>query len=250
MNAIQMFLARAALLGGVLLAWAWLPAHGYINPALLPPLGEVLETLWQLLQRSQVHQAIGVSSAEVLVAFVIAVPLGTLLGALIAEYAYLGAIFKPFLFYVFSIPKSIFLPMFILVFGISFTQKVAYATFTTTFVVLMSAAACVESIKQEYILVARSYGATRLQLLRRVYLPSMLPLLLETIRIAMIFNFTAVLIAEMYASRTGMGHLISGWGENFQMRQLFAGIVLLSLIAIVFNEAVRFLETRCSTWRT
>jgi NitT/TauT family transport system permease protein len=197
-----------------------------------------------------VHQAIGVSSAEVLVAFVIAVPLGTLLGALIAEYAYLGAIFKPFLFYVFSIPKSIFLPMFILVFGISFTQKVAYATFTTTFVVLMSAAACVESIKQEYILVARSYGATRLQLLRRVYLPSMLPLLLETIRIAMIFNFTAVLIAEMYASRTGMGHLISGWGENFQMRQLFAGIVLLSLIAIVFNEAVRFLETRCSTWRT
>jgi NitT/TauT family transport system permease protein len=191
-----------------------------------------------------------VSSAEVLVAFVIAVPLGTLLGALIAEHAYFGAIFKPFLFYVFSIPKSIFLPMFILVFGISFTQKVAYATFTTTFVVLMSAAACVESIKQEYVLVARSYGATRLQLLRRVYLPSMLPLLLETIRIAMIFNFTAVLIAEMYASRTGMGHLISGWGENFQMRQLFAGIVLLSLIAIVFNESVRFLETRCSTWRT
>ena len=140
--------------------------------------------------------------------------------------------------------------MFILVFGISFAQKVAYAAFTTTFVVLMSAAACVESVKEEYLLVARSCGATRMQILRRVYLPSMLPMLLEAVRISMIFNFTAVMIAEMYASRSGIGHLIAGWGENFQMRQLFAGIVLLSVIAILFNESVRLLEERCSNWRT
>ena len=89
-----------------------------------------------------------------------------------------------------------------------------------------------------------------MQVLRRVYLPSMLPMLLETIRISMIFNFTAVMIAEMYASRSGIGHLIASWGENFQMRQLFAGIVLLAAIAILFNETVRLLEARCSTWRT
>jgi NitT/TauT family transport system permease protein len=148
------------------------------------------------------------------------------------------------------VPKSIFLPMFILVFGIGFQQKVAYAAFTTTFVVLMSATAAVESVKAEHILVARSYGATRAQILRRVYLPSMLPMLLETVRIAMIFNFTGVMIAEMYASRTGVGHLIASWGENFQMRQLFAGVILLATMAILFNEAVRFLEGRCSTWRT
>ena len=53
-------------------------------------------------------------------------------------------------------------------------------------------------------------------------LVSMLPILLEALRIAMIFNFTGVMIAEMYASRTGIGHLIANWGENFQMRQLFA----------------------------
>jgi NitT/TauT family transport system permease protein len=167
----------------------------------------------------------------------------------IAENHYIGSIFRPLLFYVFSIPKSIFLPMFILVFGISFAQKVAYAAFTTTFVVLMSAAACVESVKEEFLLVARSYGATRAQILFRVYLPSMLPMLLEAIRIAMIFNFTGVMIAEMYASRSGIGHLIAGWGENFQMPQLFAGILLLSLIAIAFNESIRVLEDRYSTWR-
>jgi NitT/TauT family transport system permease protein len=58
------------------------------------------------------------------------------------------------------------------------------------------------------------------------------------------------MIAEMYASRTGIGHLIANWGENFQMPQLFAGVILLATVAILFNEAVRALEARCSTWRT
>ena len=106
----------------------------------------------------------------------------------------------------------------------------------------MSAAAAVESVKADHVLVARSYGATPRQILTRVYVPSMMPVLLETLRISMIFNFTGVMIAEMYASRTGIGHLIANWGENFQMRQLFAGVILLAAVAILFNEAVRYLE--------
>ena len=193
---------------------------------------------------------LNISLGLVILAFVIAVPLGAVIGLLAAENEYFGAIFKPMLFYVFSIPKSIFLPMFILVFGIGFEQKVAYAAFTTAFVVLMSATAAVESVKSDHIIVARSFGATPMQILLRVYVPSMMPILLETLRISMIFNFTGVMIAEMYASRTGIGHLIANWGENFQMPQLFAGVIVLSAVAIGFNEAVRALEARCSTWRT
>ena len=250
MSRAQIIFARIALLALVLAAWELLPRHQIVNPLLLPPLSDVLGMLGELLQRPQVHLAIGVTAAEVAVAFLIAVPLGAALGVLIAENEYLGDVFKPVLFYVFSIPKSIFLPMFILVFGISFAQKVAYAAFTTTFVVLMSAAAAVESVKQDYLLVARSYGATRMQILLRVYVPSMMPLLLEALRISMIFNFTGVLIAEMYASRTGIGHLIASWGENFQMKQLFAGVILLAAAAILFNETLRWMEARVSAWRT
>jgi NitT/TauT family transport system permease protein len=250
MGRSHIILARLALLALVLGAWELLPRSQMINPLLLPPLGDVLAMLGELLRRPAVHEAIGVTAGEVLVAFIIAVPLGTALGVLIAESEYLGEIFKPIIFYVFSVPKSIFLPMFILVFGIGFQQKVAYAAFTTSFVVLMSAMSAVESVKADHVLVARSYGATRAQTLLRIYVPSMMPILLETLRIAMIFNFTGVMIAEMYASRTGIGHLIAGWGENFQMRQLFAGVILLATVAIVFNETVRFLEARCSTWRT
>ena len=104
------------------------------------------------------------------------------------------------------------------------------------FVVLMSATAAVESVRSDHIMVARSYGATQTQILLRVYVPSMMPILLETLRISMIFNFTGVMIAEMYASRTGIGHLISNWGENFQMPQLFAGVIVLAAVAIAVQR--------------
>lgn len=234
----------------ILALWQILPTRGVINPLLLPPLGDVLAMLGSLMGQARFHEAMVTTAAEVIVAFIIAVPLGAVIGVVIAENEYIGAIFKPVLFYVFSIPKSIFLPMFILIFGIGFPEKVAYAAFSTTFVVLMSTTAAVESVKAEHVLVARSYGATRGQILRRIYIPSMMPILLEAIRIAMIFNFTGVMIAEMYASRTGIGHLIAGWGENFQMPQLFAGVILLAAAAMIFNEIVRYFEARCSTWRT
>src|SRR5207253_1636117 len=82
----------------------------------------------------------------------------------------------------------------------------------------------VESVKVEHLTVARSYGATPMQTAFRVYLPSMLPVLLEALRISMIFNLTGVILAEMYASRDGIGHQIATWGENFQMKQLLAGL--------------------------
>ncbi len=246
----QIILARLVLLVLVLGAWEVAPRAGYVNSMLLPPLSDVLAMLKVQIARPAVQEAILVTALEVVVAFIIAVPLGAVAGVAIAEFPYAGAIFKPMLFYVFSIPKSIFLPMFILIFGIGFQQKVAYAAFTTAFVVLMSATAAVESVKFDHVLVARSFGATPMQILWRVYVPSMMPVLLEALRISMIFNFTGVMIAEMYASRTGIGHLISNWGENFQMPQLFAGVILLAVVAIMFNEAVRFLEARCSTWRT
>jgi NitT/TauT family transport system permease protein len=250
MTRLHIILIRLALLALVLGAWELCPRLGIANPRLLPPLSDVLVMLVDILGRPNVHEAILVTAAEVIIAFIIAVPVGAAIGVAIAENDYLGEIFKPLLFYVFSVPKSIFLPMFILIMGIGFQQKVAYAAFSTVFVVIMSATAAVESVKADHVLVARSYGATPMQVLTRVYVPSMMPFLLETLRICMIFNFTGVMIAEMYASRTGIGHLIANWGENFQMRQLFAGVILLAAVAILFNETVRWLENRCSTWRT
>ena len=243
-------LARVLLLAAVLLAWELLPRLGVVAPDLLPPFTDVAHTLAILLTRATFLRDIATTALEIFTSFLIAVPLGAVFGLLIAESPYFARVFDPLLFFLFSIPKSIFLPMFILTLGIGFWQKVGFGCFSTTLLVLLSTQAAVRSVRPDHLLVARSYGATPTQIVLRVYLPSMLPVLLEALRISMIFNLTGVILAEMYASRDGIGHQIASWGENFQMKQLLAGVVMVAVIAIAFNETIRWVEARCSHWRT
>jgi NitT/TauT family transport system permease protein len=243
-------LARFAIVLAIFALWEILSRTGLVNPRLLPSASDTLSTLGDLLQRASVRNDLAVTAREVLTAFALAVPVGALIGYLIAEHRYFADVVKPLLFFAFSIPKSIFLPMFILVFGVGFAQKVGFGFFSTIFIVIMSTTTAVESVKVDHLKVARSYGATPAQTAFRVYLPSMLPVLLEALRISMIFNLTGVILAEMYASRDGIGHQIASWGENFQMKQLLAGVVMIAAIAMTFNELVRWVETRCSHWRT
>jgi ABC-type nitrate/sulfonate/bicarbonate transport system permease component len=243
-------IARLAIIVAFFALWEMLSRTAIVNPRLLPSASDTLATLGELLQRGSVRGDLAVTASEVVAAFALAVPVGCLIGFLIAESSYFADVMKPLLFFAFSIPKSIFLPMFILVFGVGFAEKVGFGFVSTIFIVILSTTTAVESVKVEYLTVARSYGATSAQTAFRVYLPSMLPVLLEELRISMIFNLTGVILAEMYASRDGIGHQIASWGENFQMRQLLAGVVMIAVIAMAFNEMVRWGETKCSHWRT
>jgi len=234
----------------LLVVWELVSRTGAIAPGVLPPASKVFGVLAELLQRPAVWKAIGVTAWAVLVAFLIAVPAGIAIGVFLAENRYWGAVLKPFFYFLFSIPKSIFLPMFILAMGIGIPQKIAYGVFSAIFIVVISISAAVESIRGSHIMVAQCYGATRRQIVAHVYLPSMLPAILETLRLGMIFNFTGVILAEMYVSRTGIGHLIGVWGENFQLPQLLAGIVIVSAAAVIFNEVVRAFEKKYGHWRT
>jgi ABC-type nitrate/sulfonate/bicarbonate transport system permease component len=230
-------------------AWQATLALGLMPPELLPPVGDVLRTAMDLAGRPDFLCHVGVTMAEVMTAFVIAVPLSIVLGVAIGESRYWSEVLKPIIFLVFSIPKTIFLPMFILAFGINFGQKVGFGVFSTVFIVLISTFSALESVKSDHVRVARAYGARPMQIASRVYLPSMLPILLEAVRLAMIFNLTGILLAEMYASRAGLGQLIASWGENFQLKELLAGILLIATAAILFNETVRWFESRCEHWR-
>src|ERR1700687_4211910 len=231
--------ARVAIVVALFAAWELLSRTGMVNPRLLPSASDTLATLWELLQRASVRNDLAVTASEVLIAFILAVPCGTLIGFLIAENRYFAEVAKPLLFFAFSIPKSIFLPMFILVFGVGFSQKVGFGVFSTIFIVIMSTAPAGGSVKVDPLPVALSYGATPLQTALRVYLPSMLPVLLEALRISMIFNLTGVILAEMYASRDGIGHQIATWGENFQMKQLLAGAIKVSNVSQVFKTSTQ-----------
>jgi ABC-type nitrate/sulfonate/bicarbonate transport system permease component len=208
------------------------------RPELLPPFSTAAQTAFALLARPGFRADLWVTTLELLEAIAIALPAGTLLGLLLAKNEKFARIVDPRSFFLFSIPKSIFLPLFILSMGIGFWQKVAFGVFSTIVIARMSTTAAVRLVRPDHVFVARSFGASRVQIAWRVYLPSMLPILLEGLRLTVIFGFTAVLLAEMYASRTGVGHQIARWGESFMMDRLFAGVLLLAVLAIGFDIAM------------
>jgi NitT/TauT family transport system permease protein len=244
----ERLIAAAGVLGFFLL-WEGLVRLGRLDASLAPAPSSIVASLLRLVRRPEVLTSLGVTAWEVIAAFVIAAPVGLLIGFTLAEVPFLGALFRPIINFLFGVPKSIFLPVFILVFGVSIPQKIAFAVFTTLFVMIMGGIAAVQSVPRELITVSRVYGAGRLQIIREIYLPSMAPVLLESARLGMIFNITAVLLCEIYGARDGIGYRIAAWGENVQMPQLYAALVIVAAAAVAVNEVLRLAETRLGAWR-
>ena len=239
----------AAVVLGLFALWEALVRAGRLDASLAPAPSTVVASLIRLAGRPEVRASLGVTAWEVLAAFLVALPVGLLLGFLLAEVPLLGALFRPLVNFLFGVPKSIFLPVFILVFGVSIPQKIAFGVFTTVFVLITGGIAAVQSVPRELITVSRVYGASRGQIIREIYLPAMAPILLEAARLAMVFNITAVLLCEIYGARDGIGYRIAAWGENLQMPQLYAALVIVAAAAVAVNEALRAVENRLGAWR-
>jgi NitT/TauT family transport system permease protein len=239
----------AAAILALFALWEGLARLGLVDPSLAPAPSVVAAALVRLAGRPEVLASLGVTAWEVAAAFLLATPLGLGLGFLLAEVPALGALFRPLVNFLFGVPKSIFLPVFILVFGVSIPQKIAFGVFTTIFVLIVGGIAAVQSVPPELITVSRAYGASRAQIAREIYLPAMAPILLESARLGLVFNITAVLLCEIYGARDGIGYRIASWGENLQMPQLYAALVIVAAAAVAVNEALRAVESRLGAWR-
>jgi ABC-type nitrate/sulfonate/bicarbonate transport system permease component len=213
-----------------------------VNAELLPPPSEVGAILLRLLQDRRFVADLGLTASEVGVAFIVAAPLAISTGFLLGERLHLAQTFNPIVHFILAVPQSVFLPVFILAFGIGYFEKVLFGITHAYFVILVNSFAAVRSIPIPLVAAARVFGATPTQIYTRIYLPAMLPLILTGLRLGMIFCIIGVLLAEMYASRHGIGRLIFSWGEAYQVPELLAGILLISFLTIVVNEAMRFAE--------
>jgi ABC-type nitrate/sulfonate/bicarbonate transport system permease component len=213
-----------------------------VNAELLPPPSEVGAILLRLLQDPRFVADLGLTASEVGVAFIVAAPLAISTGFLLGERLHLAQTFNPIVHFILAVPQSVFLPVFILAFGIGYFEKVLFGITHAYFVILVNSFAAVRSIPIPLVAAARVFGATPTQIYTRIYLPAMLPLILTGLRLGMIFCIIGVLLAEMYASRHGIGRLIFSWGEAYQVPELLAGILLISVLTIVVNEAMRFAE--------
>jgi ABC-type nitrate/sulfonate/bicarbonate transport system permease component len=235
------FIAQLIFVLIIAITWQGLVWFG-VDKSLLPPMANVMSYVLQFLGDPEFLSDLGVTAVEIGVAFAIAVPLAVGTALLIADRPRLEGSINPFIYLVLAIPQSVFLPIFVLTFGIGFFEKVIFGITHAYFVIVVNTFAAVRSVPAPYVEAARSFGATPAQIYFRVYLPAMLPLVLTGLRLGMIFCTIGVLLAEMYASRHGIGHLIFGWGEAYQIPQLIAGVVIVSVLTIVVNEVMRLME--------
>jgi NitT/TauT family transport system permease protein len=233
---------RLAIVAAAALAWELSGRLHWVDSELLPPLSRIIAMLGHLLQDRGFRSDILVTVSECLAAFLIVVPLGLLTGFLLGESPPLYRAFSPALQLLMTVPKSIFLPVFILLFGIDFSQKVIFAVVLSYFIVVPTGIAAVQSVAPGLVTMAKAFGASTSQIYLRLYLPSAMPLVLSGVRLGLIFSMHGIIFAEMYASSEGIGRSILNWGEAFEMERLFAAVLLVLVLTVVLNEGLQALE--------
>lgn len=244
----QAVIYQLLFLIGFLGLWEALSQSGIVDNEDLPAFSNVMVVLVSLLGDAEFLGHAGDTVLRVVVAFAIGAPFAISVGFLLGEKRYLGEILNPVVHFLLAVPQSIFIPIFILLFGIGFLEKIVFGVTHIIFVVIVNTVAAVASVPRSHVLAARSFGANSTQIYLRIYFPAMLPLLVTGLRLGMIFNIIGILLAEMYSSRTGVGQLIFQWGEDYQVTELMAGIVLVSIATIGINELMRIWEARAGHW--
>jgi NitT/TauT family transport system permease protein len=207
----------------------------------------VAATAWRLLGEADFRTDIRVTLLECAVAFAIVTPLALASGFVLGESPVWERRTAPALAILMTTPKSVFLPVFILVFGIDFPEKVIFAVALAYFIVVPTGLAAAKSVPQGLIMVARAAGAARRQVYMHIYVPAVAPLVVAGLRLSLIFTIHGIIFAEMYASSEGIGRRILDWGEAFQMEPLLATVLLVLIVTVALNESMQLIEARMRT---
>jgi ABC-type nitrate/sulfonate/bicarbonate transport system permease component len=239
-------IAFVALVIGLWSLGSWI---GAFDPSILPPPAKVAMALQALLRNSDFLADSLDTVTRVVVAFAIGAPIALAAGFVMGENISVGRSLSPVFNLVLSVPQSIFLPLFVLIFGLGFTEKVIFGITHVFFVVAVNAMAAVRQVPQGQVMLAHSFGASRFRIYRSIYLPAMAPQVVTGLRLGIIFDIIGILLAEMYASRSGLGVLLLRWGESYAVDKLMAATVLISVATIVINESMRIWEVHVGRWR-
>lgn len=241
--------ARLALVALLLSAWE-IAARGFVDKMFLAPPSRVLASLGEVLRTPGVLDALKLTLWELAAAFALSVVLGLVIGLAVGLRPFPRRSFMPIVLLLYGLPQITILPLFILYFGIGPASKVAFGFSHGVFPVILATAAGVQNLKPVLVLSARAMGATRVQMLRFVVFPHMVPSFFSGLRLGMSGVLLGVLLAELYVSQSGIGHFTMLFTQSLEPTKLFGLIGLLAAMAIVLNEIVRSAERRFERFRS
>ncbi|WP_433541588.1 ABC transporter permease [Streptosporangium sandarakinum] len=236
----------------VLLAATWevLPRTGAVDPVFVPPLSEVLRAWYDLLLGGQLLEHFQASLVRSLTGFGLAVVLAVPLGLAIGWYRPVADFLSPVLEIFRNTSAVALLPVFILILGLGEPSKIVFVFYACSWPVLLNTVSGVRTVEPLLVKSARSLGLGPLSLFRKVILPAAVPTIFTGIRLAGASSILVLLFAEMVGAKAGLGYLVQDAQFSFRIPDMYAGIITISALGLLFNLLLLAVERRFSTWRT
>jgi NitT/TauT family transport system permease protein len=239
---------RRGILVGLLLAWELVPKTGLIPELFLPALSSTLAVLysdWRIY-----GAALLVTLYEVALAMVIACGGGILAGAVVGGIARLRDLLLPVFSSLYAVPIVILYPVFTAWFGVGSESKIAFAGIYAFFPVMLSTAAGIRSIDPQFILAARSMGATLAQQITRVIIPASVPTVFAGLRLGGALAIIGVVVSEMLTAAAGIGYLVTLNRTILDSPRVFAAILMILILSVAYYLLARALESRFVVWQS
>lgn len=220
--------------------WSWFMPFGF-GPSLLFPEG--------LPGNADIYSHLGTTLLETLLAFGIGTLLGLGCGLWLALAPTASAILEPYIKAANAMPRVILAPIFALWFGLGIWSKVALAVTLVFFIVFFNVYQGVREVSPVVLANARMLGASQRQLLRTVYLPSATSWVFSSLHTSVGLAFVGAVVGEYLGSARGVGYLILQAEGTFDVNTVFAGIVVLTVFALLLDGIVSKLEKRLMKWQ-
>jgi len=240
---------RALALVGLVLAWEAVARAGWVPVLFLPSPVGVLAEAWAMTASGELATHLAASLRRLLLGVAVGGGLGVATGVAVGFFALADAIGTPLIAATFPIPKIALLPLLVLWLGLGEASKVAVIALGVFFPMAINTAAGVRQADPLLIRAAVAFGARRWSVIRKVILPSALPMIFAGLRLAAGTALLLLVAAEMIAVESGIGFLVLHAGNIMATTKLMVGIVLLSLLGVLSHWGLARLERLAIPWR-
>ena len=237
--------AIALLLAGL---WEAAARLGWIDAHLFPAPSRIAVELVALM-RNELADSVLITVCRLLAGLLLGVVPGVAFGLAAGSMPRLLRIVDPFIAAIHPLPKIVLFPLFIIIFGIGEWAKVSSIALTVFFPSMINSAAGARQISPLYLEVIRNYGGGKAAAFRHVILPGSLPMILNGIRVAVNLGLLVTIAMEFTVVSPGIGSIIWLALQTMRIEQLYAGIVIISLIGIIMNMPVQWLLRRTAEWQ-
>jgi NitT/TauT family transport system permease protein len=244
--------AMAFVFGTFIGLWEIVTRLGIVSPIILPTPGETFRDLIlvgrNLIAGEYMLLALWTTLKEVFYGFILAMTIGFSLGILVGETAFGERAVMPYLVAIDTMPKVAFAPLFIAWLGFDIESKVALAAFIATFPIVVGTAAGLHSADTNARMLFKTMGATRLQTLFKMKLPTGLPQIFTGLKIAAVGVMAGAITGEFLGGGRGFGELIRVASTQLNTPRVFSLIIYLSLVGMALFGLVVWMQRRFVFW--